>query len=488
MTTALAPADLQRELVEARRRLAEAEETLRAIGRGEVDAVVIDGDAGPTVYTLKSAAEPYRLMVEQMQEGAATVTGDGVVVYCNGAFERLIGARPGSVVGTSLAPLVGPADFRVLVAPEGCAGAEIAMTPPDGRSLALFASSTPLVAGDRTLWSIVVADLTRQALRLRYEAIIEASEDAIYALSPDLVIETWNGGAEKLFGYGAAEAIGRSDLDLCSDAGRVALTALAARVRDEGVAVKADIERRRKDGLPVSTIHSLAPVGGAGGSLAGFAAVAHDITERRAAEETQRLLLSELSHRIGNTLAIVQSIANQTLRHSPSPAAFAAAFTGRLQALSRAHDALTAGKWRVAELSRLVREQLLVGGTGDAERVSISGPEVRLGAQTALALALMLHELGTNARKHGALAAPGGRASISWTVEQSPTQPELRLSWREEDGPKVRPPKRRGFGSALIEQSLRSIGGAAEVSFKAAGVHCDMRVPLAVARGDGLGA
>jgi two-component sensor histidine kinase len=212
------------------------------------------------------------------------------------------------------------------------------------------------------------------------------------------------------------------------------------------------------------------------GRIIGASKVARDISDRKRAEETQRLLLNELNHRIKNTLATVQAIASQTLRRASDPANFVASFDGRIKALARAHGLLTGDSFQGADISDLVREQLLLGGEDD-HRISWSGPSVVLEAQAALHLALVLHELGTNARKHGALSAPGGRVAVRWQVQSNGSR-MLQLHWREVGGPPVAAPTSRGFGSVLIEQSLQAHGGEVAVSYAEGGVTCQINLPL----------
>ena len=210
-------------------------------------------------------------------------------------------------------------------------------------------------------------------------------------------------------------------------------------------------------------------------------------TERKAAESTHMRLLGELNHRVKNSLATIQSIANLTLRRYDTPAAFVPAFSGRVQALSRAHDVLTANTWKGADLATLVHQQLSLEGMRDG-RVAFKGPPATLDPQPALALALVLHELGTNARTHGALAVPDGLVRLSWVTDETISPTGLQLLWQEVDGPPVEPPTRRGFGSQFIEHSLRALGGAAEIAFEPSGVKCAIKVPLTSAEPRKVGA
>lgn len=208
-----------------------------------------------------------------------------------------------------------------------------------------------------------------------------------------------------------------------------------------------------------------------------FCYVAEDITERKRAEEQQRLLTNELNHRVKNTLAIVQSIANQTLREVPDPRAFQAAFTQRLMALSRAHNLLTTEAWSGADLYDVVAAALqpFQQQLGDV-RIAIRGPSHRLSSNAAVALILALHELATNAVKYGALSNDTGRIEVTWDIDDRARN--LRLSWVERGGPKVAAPVRRGFGRRLIEASASQLGGEIDLTFPAASVQCRIVLPF----------
>jgi PAS domain S-box-containing protein len=201
-----------------------------------------------------------------------------------------------------------------------------------------------------------------------------------------------------------------------------------------------------------------------------------DIHERKVAEERQQLLLNELNHRVKNTLASVQGIGSQTLKGDIPLAEARTRFEARLVALSRAHNLLTAHSWEGASLEQVVRDATEYLAE---DRFEIVGEEVWLAPRAALAMALALHELGTNAVKYGALSTDQGRVSIRWAVEDE----ELRMIWTERGGPAVVEPTRRGFGSRLIERSLAAdLGGAAELSFEAEGLCCTIHASLAAMR------
>jgi PAS domain S-box-containing protein len=310
----------------------------------------------------------------------------------------------------------------------------------------------------------------------RLAAIVASSDDAIVSKTLKGYITSWNAGAERIFGYTAEEMIGQHITKL-----------IPIELHDEEKNIIAQLRRGEridhfetvrigKDGQRIDISLTVSPVRDATGRIIGASKVARDIGERKRAEEMQRLLHQELNHRIKNTLATVQAIASQTLRRAGGAAEFVSSFNGRIQALARAHALLTGASFQGAEVHDLVREQLLLGG-GEDHRISWSGPSVRLDAQAAVHVALVLHELGTNARKHGALSGPNGRVAIRWSVQTNGSR-NLQFHWREMGGPPVVAPTSRGFGSTLIEQSLLAHGGEVTVNYAEEGVTCHISMAL----------
>lgn len=175
-----------------------------------------------------------------------------------------------------------------------------------------------------------------------------------------------------------------------------------------------------------------------------------DITEHKSWEKRQAMLLRELSHRVKNTLAVVQSLARQTLRSSPSTGSFVEAFEGRIRSLAASHTLLTEADWGGAMLETIIRHQVAALVDDFQERIRLRGPDVLLSAEVATQLGLVLHELATNAAKYGALSGPEGHVDIVWTA----TKTRLRLMWREQGGPRIEgKPEVSGFGSMLIASS-----------------------------------
>ena len=211
------------------------------------------------------------------------------------------------------------------------------------------------------------------------------------------------------------------------------------------------------------------------GEFLGMIGVNIDVTEREEAAAQRELLLAEMSHRVKNTLAVVQAIARQTFKQAEAPAA-GRAFEGRLAALAAAHDLLTRESWDSAPLTRLAADALRADDERLA-RVTLSGPEVLLPPRRAVAMTLALHELFTNALKYGALSNAAGRVALAW---QRTGDGGLRLAWTESGGPRVTPPQRRGFGSVLIERALaHDCGATVRLEYPPEGLICTIEMPLA---------
>ena len=312
---------------------------------------------------------------------------------------------------------------------------------------------------------------TLRASEERFRAFVTASSDVVYRMSPD-----WS------------EMRNLQGRDFVADTDDPSESWLARYIHpDDEAHVTAAIKEAIRDKAIFELEHRVIQVdGGLGwthsraipiidreGNIVEWFGAARDITDRKRAEETQQLLLSELNHRVKNMLATVNAIAQQTLRRSKDPAAFADSFSGRLQSLSRMHSLLTSTNLEGADLREVIRDQLLPGAVDDG-RVTASGPPVQLDPQTALHTAMMLHELSTNSVKYGALSRPGGIVSIGWTVSDH----SLSLDWKEKGGPPIKVPLGRGFGTTLIEQTVKGEGGSARRSIDEGGLHWELELPL----------
>ncbi|RWD64092.1 MAG: GAF domain-containing protein [Mesorhizobium sp.] len=207
--------------------------------------------------------------------------------------------------------------------------------------------------------------------------------------------------------------------------------------------------------------------------------VNYDITERKLGDERQRLLLRELNHRVKNTLATVQALATQTVRHAHQPSEFLEAFSARLQALGAAHGLLSDREWRGIGIAELARIEAKAFDAGGRSRIRISGPDLLLSPDQAVGLGLILHELASNALRYGSLSVPSGKVDLEWKTQGRKGARRLVLTWRETGGPKVEPPDRHGFGSILIRRSLaKVIDSEVTHEYRPGGVFAEIAMPL----------
>ncbi len=217
------------------------------------------------------------------------------------------------------------------------------------------------------------------------------------------------------------------------------------------------------------------PVHSIDGVVEGVCGIVVDITERKRFEAHQRLLVDELNHRVKNTLAIVQSLAMQSLKTVDRD--LRGTFERRLCALAGAHSLLTRENWTSASLGSIV--ETAVSPFGDRSRIHVSGPDLRLAPKTAVSIAMALHELATNAAKYGSLSTGDGHVEIGWNVTGEGEAARLHFEWRERGGPSVIPPARRGFGSRMVEQGLAvELSGKVELRYEPTGVVCTIDAPL----------
>ena len=221
------------------------------------------------------------------------------------------------------------------------------------------------------------------------------------------------------------------------------------------------------------------PVSDGEGRSTGIIVQGYDVTEEVEYEERQELLIQELNHRVKNTLAVVQSLAQQTFRGVPGSAPSMATFKARLHALAAAHGLLTESSWSPASVREIV--ELTVGAAyGDLDgRVTLDGPGFLINPEVALALTMIVHELTTNAIKYGALSGSAGKVRVDWSVNAGEDCDVLSLTWRERGGPPVAPPPSEGFGTRLIRTGITSKRGTAvDLRFEPEGVVCALEVML----------
>ena len=306
---------------------------------------------------------------------------------------------------------------------------------------------------------------------------MKSSDDAIVSKDLNGIINSWNGGAERLFGYTAEEVIGKPITILIPPDRQAEEIEILGRIRRGERVDHFDTVRRRKDGSLVEISLTVSPIKTADGRIIGASKTARDITERKRAQDQQRLLLREMKHRVKNALTTVQVIAAQTFRGASRDEC--REFDGRLSALANAHDLLTAENWQGAPLCDVVEKALQPFQEKQRERVLIEGPEeIWINAEKSLLLTMALHELATNAVKYGALSNGSGQVRVAWELRKDEEPRRLKLRWQESGGPMVKPPERKGFGSLLLDRALKYELGITRFDFDPRGLTWEMDIAL----------
>jgi PAS domain S-box-containing protein len=285
-----------------------------------------------------------------------------------------------------------------------------------------------------------------------------------------------------LTGYTREEVLGQSfNFILAHAADAEALAQIETEFRG-GSDGGSEIRYRRKDGSEFWAALFISPVRADDGSIVQYFASFVDLTILKQEQALSRKLIDELNHRVKNTLATVQSIVWQALRTTTDPTVIKEAIESRLFALSRSHDLLTSEHWKSAGLLDIIKDALepFAVVDGRAERIVITGENVRFPPQSALALGIVFNELATNAVKYGALANAAGSIRIESRIEPTSEGRRLKVHWQERDGPPVVPPTHRGFGSRVIERGLAGeLNGSVHLDYRASGLICTMSIPLA---------
>lgn len=455
-------------------------------------------DVTASRHAEEQAQERERRLQEVLLEVPVAVymtDADGVLTFCNRAAIEMAGREPRighdkwcvfgrlfSIEGAPL-PLEQSTAATALREKRFVDSVEFIGERPDGSRVRAIAYPMPLFKENGRLVGLVnmmvdISERHRAEVESAYlAAIVSSSSDAIVSKTLDGIIQSWNAGATRIFGYLPEEIIGQPVTTIIPPELQDQEEEILSRLRRGERINHFETERLTKDGRRIDISLTISPIHDRSGRIIGASKIARDITDRKRAERLQRLLISELNHRVKNTLATVQSIANQTVRYARNPQEAAASFSGRIQALAHTHDLLTRNSWQGADVLRLARDQLLFDGAEDS-RISFSGPALTLDPHPTLHLALILHELGTNARKYGSLSVPEGRLDVNWTLRSGNEGSRLLLSWRESGGPPVKAPTQRGFGTTLIKRSLASHGGEVSIDYRAEGLVCHIMLPV----------
>jgi PAS domain S-box-containing protein len=300
------------------------------------------------------------------------------------------------------------------------------------------------------------------------------------AKEPDNPIIFANASFLSLTGYDLNEVLGRPlNFFMAPLTDPQAMTRVDAAVEHNSNSDQ-EINYRRKDGSEFWAAMFTNPVRDVNGNVVQHFVSLIDVSKHKQAQAQATMLIDELNHRVKNTLSTVQSIVWQAFRKASDPELIREAIEARLFALSRSHDLLTPENWESAGLVDIVNAALEpFGVAGDrAERLVITGRNVRFSPKATLVLGIALHELATNAVKYGAFSDAAGSLLIAWAIEPAPEGDRLILHWQEKDGPPVTLPFRNGFGSQVIERGLaHELGAEAHLDFRADGLVCTINIP-----------
>ncbi|HEY8576865.1 MAG TPA: PAS domain-containing protein [Devosia sp.] len=436
---------------------------------------------------------------------------DNPIVFLNDAFTRLTGYSRGEVLGKNCRFLQGPATngddvtrIRNAIARREAIEIDLLNYRKDGTTfwnrllispvfdetgtLTYFFASQFDVSPDRNrvtelqsshgeLESEIeqrMLDVSAAENRLRF--ILQAAGMGVWTLDLGTERLVLSAKSKDIFGHAPGEAISYQDmLAALDEAHRLRWTEEVQQAVESGNEIIVEClirtpqhERRWVElrGQVTPGLLDTAPI---------MTGVAIDITERKEAEEHRKLLARELSHRVKNSLATAQAVFLQSIRSADSLEDAQRRAVGRVQALAGAQDLLTQEGWSSATLRDVVDKSLLPFGS---ETIRVAGPRVMLGAKAVSTLSLALHELATNSTKYGALSVAGGSVTVTWTLE-SGDPGTLRFYWSEMDGPAVAPPKRRGFGTRIVETTVQAeLKGEAKLDFRPDGVKYEIIAPL----------
>jgi PAS domain S-box-containing protein len=436
-------------------------------------------------HSLAESEARFRATFENAAVGIAHLDSDLRWLRANGAFCRIVGWPLNELVTKSLRDISHPDELADEFAHiEQMLQGKIDSYEMDKRYLRkdgviawgrLTISCVYKSDGSVDYFVRVVQDISErkraEELVRRQADLLDQSHDAMFTWKIGGGITYWNRGAEVLYGYAAADAIGRSSHELLQTRANVRIEEIEAQLSRQGTWY-GELTHTTRDGREI-VVESRSVCVSYDGEMHALE-TNRDITERKRAEEQLHLLMRESNHRIKNILGLVQAIARQIAARETEE--FVDRFTERIQALAANQDLLIKNEWRGVDIQTLVRSQLAHFADFVGSRIVVHGSKLRLSAAAAQAIGLALHELATNAGKYGALSTNNGRVDINWGTDGD----TFTMSWVERGGPPVSTPKKRGFGTFVMETMVeRSISGKVDFDFAPTGVTWRLTCPAA---------
>jgi PAS domain S-box-containing protein len=342
---------------------------------------------------------------------------------------------------------------------------------PWGTVLGMFCACTETTAR-------VMAQRAERTQRERFMQVFELSPGGIAMLvGPDHVFDYANDEYASIIGA-SRDIIGKPLAEAVSEVVRQGFIAILDKVYETGepfIAKHLPVELNRgSEGEKQSRLVDIVcqPMRHEDTTISGILIQVRDVTETRAEEARQELLSHELGHRLKNQLAMVNAIASQTLRNAPDLTTARHRLSERIGVLSDAHDTILEGGRGASTVRQLVAQMTALHDDPENRRISTSGPDLKIGSRPALSLSLILHELATNALKHGSLSVPEGKVDLAWAIT-GPQRDRFEFSWIEKNGPPVRPPTSRGSGTRLIAAGLNGTADSAvAIDYDVAGLRC----------------
>ena len=363
----------------------------------------------------------------------------------------------------------------------GVRDAEVHIERPDGSRIIVIVNIAPQmdergeITGAINCFYDITARKRAEEVGRHLVSIVESSDDAIVSKDLDGIISSWNTGAERLFGYSAEDIIGKSIFILIPPDRQDEERTILGQIRLGQTVNHYETIRRRKDGTLVDISLTVSPLYDATGAVFGASKIARDITARKRADEHRRLLNAELDHRVKNVFATVSAIIEQTREASTTHADFVAGLRHRMKSLATTHELLSQGQLRGVSLAEIVRREFAPYTT---DTTTVDGLTVTLKAEAAQAVAMVLHELTTNAAKYGGFSTRCGGVLLRWWWLRNGSRGDLAIEWQEVGGPEVSPPSRAGYGTTIVRELIPfELGGTVNLVFAVGGVRCRLEIP-----------
>ncbi|KRB85395.1 hypothetical protein ASE00_00915 [Sphingomonas sp. Root710] len=473
---------------ELKRRLFEAEETLRAIRDGEADAVVVRAAEDDAIFALAGGDDSYRAIMEAMDTGAIALDAQEGLLYANAAFCALVGCAAADLEQSGLFAYLDAVSAKVVrdtiaQAESGRHQTQFVQTHK-GRTRHLVVTAAPLPLAFGTGSALTFTDVTarieaqaaEESARIGRAVMASANEAVIVCDREGRVINA-NAAVSTI---ADADPVGRMfedafPLDFPIGSGVMHPDELIAIANDgnaiKGLEASASFTRPPKDLLV-----SVAPLRLAGEAIGGSVITLIDLTERKTIEKRQSLLMRELDHRVKNTLTMVLSIGSRTIAGASDLSDFRHKFTSRIQALAATHNLLADAAWTGLGLAALIQTELAPYVSSAGPKLVMRGMDHSVSPDVGIAFGLVIHELATNAVKYGALSQESGIITVTGRQLDSKL---FEVVWTESGGPAVVQPTKQGFGQTLIARSLkRGEGTGATVNFAPGGLICRLVFPI----------